>query len=235
MTLASFGLTETGSVRRQNQDALLIDEDTGLFAVADGLGGLPNGQRASRLCLDVLLRILHEQPGLPVLEAVTMVNREAREVGFGLDATGFGTTLTLARYAPQSRQLTIAHVGDSAAMLARAGELHLLTVEHTVAAQMVASQWEDACESIPPSAHHTLTQCIGQDAWIDPQVVELEMQPGDRLFLLTDGITKPVPESRLRHCLLDAAPIGRICHNLSFHVEAAGAPDNYTIVAVEFQ
>jgi protein phosphatase len=235
MITATFGLSETGSIRDQNQDALLIDAQAGVFAVADGLGGLPYGDRASRLALDILRRVLHADPHLALLDAVNTVNREAREVGFGLDPAGFGTTLTVARLDSHSRRLELAHVGDSAALLRSGDELTQLTVEHTVAARMVENQWEDACESIPPSAHHTLTQCIGQEPYIDPQVLQVAVKPGDRLFLATDGVVKPVVDARLRQCLLGNDSLERICQALTFQVEIAGSPDNYTIVAVEFR
>jgi protein phosphatase len=135
---------------------------------------------------------------------------------------------------PSEDRIQLAHVGDSAALLVRGEEVTILTMEHTVAARMVADKWQDANEAIPPSAHHTLTQCIGQDLYIDPQIVEAWVQEGDRIFLVTDGITKALPESTLFKCLTGKAPIDKICHSITFQVEAAGSPDNYTIVGVQF-
>ncbi|MGC9450283.1 MAG: PP2C family protein-serine/threonine phosphatase [Oceanipulchritudo sp.] len=234
MIKASFSLTETGSVRTENQDHCLLDTKRGIFAVADGLGGLPNGARASRLTLDILRKELDAAGNTPLHETIANVNDATRDVGFGLDEAGFGSTLTMARYFPEKRLLEIAHVGDSAAYLVHRGEARLLTVEHTVAARMVAERWEDASEAIPLTAHHTLTQCIGQDLYIDPQVVEVPIQPGDRFFLFTDGITKAMPEEIVKEAIRGKGPLDRICQILSFRVEAAGSPDNYTIVAVEF-
>ena len=74
---------------------------------------------------------------------------------------------------PDRNRLQIAHVGDSAALVVSGGKVRMLTMEHTVAARMVAEQWQDASEAIPLTAHHTLTQCIGQDLYIDQQVLEV--------------------------------------------------------------
>jgi protein phosphatase len=155
-------------------------------------------------------------------------------VGFEIDESGFGTTLTIARYSDEEMVLELAHVGDSAAYLVTENTARLITVEHTVAARMIASQFEEACEAIPPSAHHTLTQCIGQDLYIDPQVAEFKIQKGDRLFLLTDGVTKALAEDQLRESLEAKEPLETICQSLTFRIEVAGSPDNYTIAAVEF-
>ena len=234
MIKASFGLSETGSVRNENQDSFLLDVKNGIIAVADGLGGLPNGDRASRLTLEVLRRKLLQNPGHPIGELVGEVNQEVRKIGYDLDASGFGTTLTVARYLSESHSLQIAHVGDSAALVVHGGKVRMLTMEHTVAARMVAEQWQDAWEAIPLSAHHTLTQCIGQDLYIDPQVLEVDIHRGDRFFLVTDGVTKAIPEGTLNQSLSAKTSIGQLCQGLTFQIEAAGSPDNYTIVGIEF-
>ncbi len=234
MIKASFGLSETGAVRTENQDSYLVDERHGILAIADGLGGLPNGARASKLTLELIKKALLQDKRTPLQELLIEVNQEARKVGFDLDPSGFGSTLTMARYDKDRSLLEIAHVGDSAAYLVHAGSSRLLTVEHTVAARMVADQWEDASEAIPLTAHHTLTQCMGQDLFIDPQIVEVPVEPGDRFFLFTDGVTKTVAQSALNKVLTGEDPIDRICHVLTFRVEASGSPDNYTIVAAEF-
>jgi protein phosphatase len=233
MINASFGLTETGSVRTRNEDSYLLDVEHGLIAVADGLGGLPNGAHASRMTLDILRQKLVRQPDRPLIEVVTEVNEETRRVGYELDVSGFGTTLTMARFLPGKDTVEIAHVGDSAAYLVRDDEVRLLTIEHTVAARMVAAQFEEAAEAIPPSAHHTLTQCIGQELYIDPQIIEVPIRKGDRIFLLTDGVTKPVSEAQLEQALVIKDSLERVCQALTFRIEIAGSPDNYTIASVE--
>jgi len=234
MITASFGLSETGSVRSRNEDTYLIDTEAGLLAVADGLGGLPNGKRASQVSIEILRQKLQRNPTMPLLDLLMDVNNEARSIGFDLDSSGFGTTLTMVRVFPDADKIEIGHVGDSAAYLLRDGAISLLTEEHTVAANMVAAQFEEASEAIPPGAHHTLTQCIGQDLFIDPQIRTLEMQKGDRLFLLTDGVNKPIEGPQLKEALAIEDSLERVCQALTFRVEIAGSPDNYTIVAAEF-
>jgi len=233
MITASFGLSEKGAVREENQDSYLLDAENGIFAVADGLGGLPNGSRASRMALDVLHHKLMEASSCPLGTTIGEVNEETRTVGYQLDGNGFGTTLTMMKVLPGSDRMAIAHIGDSAAYLVRNGVVQVLTEEHTLAARMVADEWAHACEAIPASAHHTLTQCIGQDLYIDPQITEISLQESDRIFLLTDGVTKPMSESQLYEALLLDDSIERICQALTFRIEIAGSPDNYTIVALQ--
>lgn len=230
----TFALSETGSVRQQNEDNYLLDTRLGIFAVADGLGGLPNGKEASKRTLGSLHTALLAEPEQPLPELVQQVNLSMIEAGCSLDGTGFGTTLTVARLTEGGSSAEIVHVGDSSAYHCREGLVTTLTIEHTVATRMAAEQWAEAGEAIPSSAHHTLTQCIGQDSVIEPQLIYLDLREGDRLFLLTDGVTKPLPKATLEAALLVPRSLGNICQNLTFRIEAAGAPDNYTLLGLQF-
>ena len=234
MIKSSFSLSETGAVREENQDSYLLDVHNGILAVADGLGGLPYGNRASQLTVDILHRKLVEQPKASLHQIVVEVNENVRQAGFNLHASGFGTTLTMARLVEDRQVFEWAHVGDSNAYHVSKGKASLLTVDHTVATRMTTQdEWRNTPHPIPVSAHHTLTQCIGQDLYIEPDTMETPFRPGDRFFLFTDGVTKSISEHILIKTLTSNNPIDSICQALSFQVEAAGSPDNYTIVAVE--
>ena len=234
MIKASFALSETGALRNKNEDSFLLDESSCLLAVSDGLGGLPNGTQASLLALEILQKKVAGDPSIDIAQLIAEINEEARGLGFDLSPAGFGTTLTMVRLLPHSSRIQIGHVGDSSAFLVSAGTVRQLTEEHTVAARMIASQFEEACDAIPASAHHTLTQCIGQQLYIDPQIAEIEVRSGDRIFIFSDGVSKPLKEGQMRECLLMEDSLEHICQSLTFRIEIAGSPDNYTIVAAEF-
>lgn len=231
MIAGTFAFSDCGVARHNNQDAYLCDPANGIFAVADGLGGLPNGERASRLTLDILAKRLRTANPDALGELLAEVNADVREIGLELDPAGFGTTLTLVRLDRKKKRLQMAHVGDCGAYLVRSGCLQLLSIEHTVAARMNSHGEED--DDIPAIAFHTLTQCMGSFPYIEPQVLEMEYHAGDRFFLFTDGVIKSIVPKRLELELLRHATLEKICQSLSFMVEAAGSPDNYTMVAFE--
>lgn len=234
MVKDTFALTQRGSVRTANEDSYLLNPSSGIFAVADGLGGLPSGDQASRLTLQLLDKALAAQPGQPLLPLVQSIHQEVTARGLELHPTGFGTTLTAARLLPEQNSIELIHIGDSTAILIRDQRAARLTIEHTVATRMATEQWRDAGEAVPPSAHHTLTQCIGQNETIEPQCLNMDLRSGDRLFLLTDGVTKPLAEPNLDTCLLRPGSMEDLCQSLSFRIESAGSPDNYTMVALAF-
>ena len=77
MIKASFGLTETGSVRNENQDSFLLDVAKGILPVADGLGGLPNGDRASKLTLCIGDRIRFGDVEIPLEQLTAIFGKHA--------------------------------------------------------------------------------------------------------------------------------------------------------------
>jgi serine/threonine protein phosphatase PrpC len=234
MICATFQLTETGSQRTRNEDAILCDPQLGLYAVADGLGGLPNGNDASRHAMAIASRLVRSKPKSPLADLVFDLNAELCDAGYALDPMGFGTTLTLGHLFPDDKRMEVAHSGDSALLRLRKGVVETLTTEHTVAAQMVAESFESACEAIPPSAHHTLTQCLGRETYIEPELMQTRVQSGDRYFFLTDGVLKALSPESLKNCLAQDQALDLVCQTLTFQVELAGSPDNYSIVALQF-
>lgn len=236
MFCSTFSLSECGSGRKRNEDALLADAAHGWFAVADGMGGLEGGKEASSWALRLLQAHLKRRPQVAMAELLTAVNTEHRDLGLDSFSNGFGSTLTFVRVSRDATgrsALELGHVGDSAAYLVRGGEVRLLTTEHTVAARLAAEKADLDDSEIPLRAFHQLTQCIGQTARIEPQIERIPLDRGDRVLLFTDGVVKALRIPDLEALLLQPQPLSRLCQQITFKVEAAGSPDNYTLVAFE--
>ncbi|HEX5660716.1 MAG TPA: protein phosphatase 2C domain-containing protein, partial [Polyangiales bacterium] len=142
--------TSVGRVRDHNEDALLLDEGLGLYAVADGMGGHAAGEVASQLTLEIVARTVREHFGRAEQLLANPGSREAaREVQRLLDDAalsacaavhesgqaeesrrGMGTTLSVLMVV--GSQGFIAHVGDSRVYLLRDGKQHQLTQDHTL-------------------------------------------------------------------------------------------------------
>ncbi|MGH8892341.1 MAG: PP2C family protein-serine/threonine phosphatase [Actinomycetes bacterium] len=207
--------TEVGHVRSRNEDALLARPERGVLAVADGLGGHPAGDVASLTAV----RSLDEAPlssdssAEDVLDAVraahtAVVAAASQEPG----RAGMGTTVVLAVVSDQSAR--IVHVGDSRAyLLDPEGGLEPLTRDHGM--------------------HGYLTQALGLDRDVDPDVAEVDCPQGSRLLLCTDGLTNMVDDDDVA-ALLGSGDAQQGCDAL---VEAAldnGGVDNVTVVVVAF-
>lgn len=187
-----YGATDKGLVRENNEDALLMNETCGLFAVADGLGGLPGGAIASELALNVLEKSVLECKNHKAVNLDSIFNHVLEVVNeFGEtinDELGIGTTLTTIKV--NASKAKIGHVGDSGVVIFNPKGYKKVTKDHTMANQMRDSLKAGENKKIPEYYDHMLVQCIGLVKNFKAQTEEIPLQKGDRILLYTDGVTK---------------------------------------------
>jgi len=229
--IQATGFSETGLVRSHNEDTLLIADQIGIFAVADGMGGLPNGKLASETAIATLEDIVRSSPDLDPADILVRVNAICRTIGFKEHFFGFGTTLSFIHCLDHDA-VAIGHVGDSGIAMVRAGKVEHLTTEHTVAARIMAES--GTAIDVEPSDYHALTQCIGQENTILPQSLIIQTRPGDRLLIFSDGCEKPLSEKAFHKIVSAPTTPSKLFNSLQKAIVAAGAPDNYTLVVVDF-
>jgi PPM family protein phosphatase len=231
--LSSFGSTDMGLVRSRNEDNFLVDDDRHLYAVADGLGGVPNGDKASALAVDMIPDYYDEavlRGDLIIKDMFSAINYSVYKEGHVLSPDlGMATTLTLAQVIGNS--LAIGHVGDSAAYLYRTGTVRQLTAEHTLRAAVMARTPECEHANIPEALGHTLTRCIGHRPTIDVDIVELPLEAGDRVMLCSDGINKYVDIEFIEKAFAVATSAEALARMLVSEARNRGGMDNATAVA----
>lgn len=236
MKISAHGKSHAGCIRENNEDAFLVNPNVPIFAVADGLGGLPDGEDASRIAIETLESLFKQKMngGAPDFESIfAAVNAEVYRIGSSrYHDTSIGTTLTTAGV--HGNRLYIGHVGDSAAFLWRSGEMHPLTEEHTMAALYGGSHGNRTNLMLPEYYFHTLTRCVGASDSLETAVSEFELQGGDRLLMCTDGLTKIIAEPIIRTTLGEIkSPKQAVDVLLELALEQ-GSPDNVAIVVAFF-
>ncbi|MCL5116073.1 MAG: protein phosphatase 2C domain-containing protein [Firmicutes bacterium] len=204
-----------------------------LVAVADGVGGGPAGQEASRMALETL----DDAVGIEIKDiarlasAVSLANRRIYESGQRDDAlNGMGTTLTSAVVFPG--RLMVAHVGDSRAYQLLDDHLVRLTIDHSLAAEM-----ERAGGLTPEEAQHhpnrnVLTRVIGPFDRVRIDVTEISWGSGDRLLLCTDGLTAVLSDDDILDCSRRLSGYALIDALIELALNRGG-PDNITVVLAE--
>lgn len=223
-------VTHVGKVRQNNEDAYLVQLP--LVAVADGMGGHEAGEIASAVALEALSQFefgsgdLTEQLAQAVQAAHDKV---AAAVAAAPALSRMGTTLTAAFI--KERQFYIAHVGDSRAYLARDGQLHLLTTDHSVAAELVRAGQIDEKAARQHPQRHVLTRAVSAGRRPEVDMIVMDRQPSDVLLLCTDGLTTHVSDAEIAAALQAAGDeVDALAENLVQLALDRGGTDNVTVV-----
>ena len=222
--------TDIGRVREINEDSML--QKPPLFVVADGMGGHSAGDVASQMAVQAMERHVIDDA-----DALTTAVKEANSEIFerakqdeGLK--GMGTTIT-ALIASES-SVKIAHVGDSRAYLLRAGELTRVTEDHTLVGRLVQQGrlTEEDAEHHPQRSY--LERALGVEPDVEVDVTVMDIEPGDRIMLCSDGLYSMISAAQIAEVLLSEdepeAAASQLC---ALAVEAGGA-DNVTTLVIDF-
>jgi PPM family protein phosphatase len=233
-----YGVSHPGLVRPKNEDRYLVDDDLGLYAVFDGMGGHSAGDVAAALARDVLVRYVvsrrHRRTPRRLLErgfqrASAAVHREAQR---RRDRYGMGTTAVAVIVEPD-RKAALASVGDSRVYLVRHGRLRLLTRDQTVVNELVAagSLTPEAAENHPYRS--VLSNNIGARARTHVQLAELSLEEGDRLLLCSDGLSGFAAPEAIAAIASGASDAERAAEDLVQLALDGGGGDNVTALVVE--
>lgn len=212
-------LSHQGFRSDKNEDALFIGKDKRVFAIADGMGGEADGDRASYLALAAVEYMwTKHKPDLDNREDVEMwlddavdtahndIFKENSETGLSM-----GTTILLCVFATDGN-LYYAHAGDSRLYSSRLGRL---TFDHA------STPW-------------TLTRALGSGISVTAEHNYVKILPGDLFLLCTDGLTKVLPDRDILELLAQPRDMGAICEELLTLTLEGGGPDNVTLIAVSF-
>lgn len=246
------GLSDTGDVRRHNEDAFLIDHALSLAVVADGMGGHQSGAAASAGALAALHACLSTQPAAdaPAQDApdpdATAINprwrcaaalrqavEHANHTLFAqnqargqADGSGMGCTLTGLQALPDMDAFMVFHVGDSRLYRCRDGVLQQLTRDQTA--------YQLALESGAPGAlppQNLLLQAVGPAPEVAPDIAPHDLRAGDLLLLCSDGLHSWVPHAEMEAWLAQPdAPLSMLCDGLIALAKQHSSRDNITAV-----
>lgn len=232
--------TDPGRVRQGNEDNYLVFAQAGLFAVADGLGGLQAGDVASAMALGQLKNLTTDcidqfRSSVPIPDHVALLHEVIATVNkrthAHCDSSGITMATTLAMVQFHPRGVLIAHVGDSRVYLWRRNQLHQLTSDHSLVNELL-SRGALTAQEVPHSPQrHVITRAIGAAPVVLPSIQEQSICDGDVLLLCTDGLTSMLTDidiAKIIHNGNNAA--GPIVEQLVAAANQAGGHDNITVL-----
>ncbi|KAB7764185.1 PP2C family protein-serine/threonine phosphatase [Xanthomonas maliensis] len=236
MTLAyhSAGHTETGKVRRLNEDALLVREDIGLWVVADGLGGHSAGDYASQLLVQRLAVLQRPAELCDFLDAIddtlAQINHELLQCARTRQVDMIATTVVVLVHDPDF--MLCGWVGDSRIYAQHRGAFRQLTRDHVHGVREDQTHFGGAAAAMPPGV---LTRAVGAQEPLFVDWVLAPSLPGMQFLLCSDGINKEIPDPELDlECQRHGEPRALLTRLFELAMGRA-ARDNVTAVVVRLQ
>lgn len=250
--LEAFGQTDVGRRRKLNEDNFLVDTETNLYAVCDGMGGHNAGEVASKMAIETLgafIQKSHKEKeitwpyGLDVnlsfdgnrlKTAIKLANKRVYKAADNReDYTGMGTTVVAMLVS--SKTLTIGSAGDSRCYLLRNDKLTQLTRDDS----WVSAAWAEGILSSDEIDRHPLrnviTKAVGAKDTIEIEVVEHPLQPGDVALLCSDGLHAMIHDDQIQSLLTPfPSTLEHAAGRLIDGANEAGGKDNVSVVLVRY-
>jgi PPM family protein phosphatase len=239
ITVESAGLTDIGRKRATNEDCVFVDDAEGLYVVADGMGGHQAGEVASHLVVTSLRAFLHDgHPAAPagvrpaalsptagrLLSGIEWSNRVVhREAAAQPDYHGMGSTVAAVYLGEDT--LVAANIGDSPIYLVRNGTIDLLSVPHTLQADL-------AGEPLAAFMSHVLTRAVGTSQQVEADICEINCYRGDVLVLCSDGLSTKASPAEIMSVIVGRRPADA-CRALVDLANARGGEDNISAVVLQ--
>ena len=222
--------TDVGRGRPENEDSHLVDPEDGLYAVADGMGGHRAGEVASATAIDALKTAFIG--GQRLDEAVGAANaavfaKAAEDAGL----RGMGTTLTA--IALEDSTALLGHVGDSRAYLIRDGAVTQVTEDHSLVEQLVREGRLSPEEAQRHPQRAIITRALGIDRNVTVDTYRVDLKPGDRLMICSDGLTNMLSDDTIAQTLRRHADPQQAADTLVDMANQAGGDDNITVILLD--
>ncbi len=236
--LESYGLSDIGLIRPNNEDAFLSMPRYRFFAIADGMGGHNAGEVASKEAVTHLSTsiktLIHPQKkaNIPTKDliyhlrsAIDDTNSKIFNLGNATSAfRGMGTTLSCLYLYEDS--VIYAHIGDSRIYRFRENELKQLTQDHSVLTES---------KSQKGAYKYVITRAIGTCFRVEPEIAAVTVQPGDIFVMCTDGLSDYVSSEEIEALLKRKSSLQKKAKDLIHSAKSEGSSDNITALLVKVQ
>lgn len=237
-----YGLTDIGRHREMNQDMYCVhtfDDRQGFGLVCDGMGGQSAGNIASDMACGIItdkIRKAVETGGME--DPRGLLESALREANYSIykrsmvepECRGMGTTAVVAFVRGDTAYC--AHVGDSRIYLLRQGRLLQVTRDHSLVQELMEKGEIKPEEMRTHPGRNMITRAVGVSLTVEADLMQIPLEPGDKMLLCSDGLTNMVPNEQIAAVLLQNGG-EQACALLIQKANNAGGMDNITAVVIE--
>lgn len=245
--MKSFGLTDRGKIRKDNQDSFIIEKCSArnclLLSVCDGMGGENAGSLASQLVNKAFVSYVYTHiseftgRSVPYSEILRDACAEANGVAyeyshFSKEYEGMGTTLVAAVVRPNG-SVSLINVGDSRAyhISPRTQCIVQITRDHSYVEDLVVHGVITREQAKTHPNRNVITRALGSDPEVQADTFEFNISGGEMLLLCSDGLTNTVSDREILAAAVQSRDPERLCRQLMETALQRGARDNVTVVS----
>ncbi len=251
MQIQSFGITDLGKKRKQNEDSFLINEDLHLYVVADGMGGHRGGGYASRNAVEKIEEIIKSICDDPDSTLQTNEDIDASDykgqlryaVNLASDVIyeranddptlkGMGTTTVGALL--RDNRIYIGNVGDSRAYRIRDEKIQQLTTDHSLVEEQVKAGLLSADSARTHKLRNIITRSVGFQRGVNVDVIYRALKENDYYLLCSDGLTNMLEDKEILEIVKGNGPRSA-CQQLIDIANERGGEDNITVVIIHVE
>lgn len=234
-----WAVSDKGNKRESNQDSYLVNENLGLFVVADGMGGHSGGEVASSIAVQTLeteIKVL-KVSDLPIRDLMNRVYEKASMRIFDKAAIespeliGMGTTM-VSCYIDKDR-IYIGNVGDSRCYLFDNSNLWQLTEDHSLLNEQIRTGMLKPEQAATFSGRNVITRSVGYERVVHPDVLDREIKAGETYLLCSDGLSGLVADNKILECFKTKS-LNEVALALVNLALANGGDDNVTVLIIHF-
>lgn len=226
--------SQTGIKHEKNQDSYYIkhDKKSGIFIVADGMGGHAAGDVASRIAVEHVTANLIKITEKNIHDVIEIANSKILdEAKLSAAYEGMGTTITMC--CVDGKEALIAHIGDSRAYIVEEGNIFLATHDHSLVQQMVDKGEITGEEAKRHSMKNIITRALGVQESVQPDIIKYKIKPGTVIMLCSDGVSNVLSDEEMGEIVTNHEPeqaVEILCHDAA----AAGSSDDLTAIVIKF-
>lgn len=239
MNLKVWGQTDVGLRREINQDTVMVDNNLGVFVVADGMGGHSGGEVASAMAVETVQEVIKERKDegddLSLSILVDSYKEASRRIFYRSEnqkeLAGMGTTMV--GFWHRNGKIYVANVGDSRLYLFRSPNLWQLTEDHSLIYEQVKAGVITEEEAPYVVGRNVITRSIGFEREVMVDTLEREVQPDDIYILCSDGLSGLVSDQKIAELCKNRKPSQVVPESIELAKENGG-DDNISVILVQF-
>jgi protein phosphatase len=239
MQLRSFGLSDIGFHRSNNEDVWSSIPEIGFYVLADGMGGHKGGEIAAKEAIESLLASVKEIKNRSCMElviemrhAIEKANRRIYQLGQQSETlSGMGTTLCCLFWTDEF--IVYAHIGDSRIYRLRKKKLELLTRDHSLLAKWHEVDKLAKTRKTPFPYKNVITRALGTAQKSKPEIAVAPHEPKDLYFLCSDGLHDVLSLEEMERLINESADLELSCKNLVELAKFKGSSDNITLLMIQ--